>query len=208
MYYQGMHQVFRMDSNLGGMIGFFVFLFTTVIGLMALWFCVSYRDFRGREARIGKICAGILASYIAVAMLVAVLTPRTIVNPGDGYCWDVWCVGMERVSTEPQGKDVLYTLRVQLFSDADHVSNSQPKNFLSAVDDQGRRFRVFQNADVAPLDVTVAPKETVETSLSFVAPANAKKIYLTGEQVSMPWVYLYFGSDLNPLHPKTLLRVL
>jgi hypothetical protein len=194
-----MHQVFRMDSTFGAMFGFLLLVSTTIVGLAALWFS---------EPRIGKICAGILASYVAVVMLVAALTPRTIVSVGDGYCWDVWCAGVKQVSAEAQGKDVLYTLRVQLFSDADHVSNSRPKNFLSVVDDRGCRYRVFQNAGAAPLDVTVAAKETVETSLSFIVPANAKKLYLTGDQVSAPWVYLYFGSDLNPLHPRTLLRVL
>jgi len=188
-----------MDSTLGALFGFLLLVSVTIAGLAALWFS---------KARVAKICVGILASYLAVVMLVAALTPRTIVGVGDGYCWDVWCAGVEQVSTAPQGKDVLYTLRVQLFSDADHVSNSRPKNFLSVVDDQGHRYRVFQSADAAPLDVRVAAKETVETSLSFIAPANAKKLYLTGDQVSAPWVYLYFGSDLNPLHPRTFLRVL
>lgn len=188
-----------MDSNAGALFGFLLLVSLTIVCFAALCF---------REARLAKICAGILASYLAVATLFAALTPRTVVNVGDGYCWDTWCAGVEQVSSQAQGNAVLYTLRVQLFSDANHVSAWRAKDFLSVVDDQGRRFSVFQDPGAVPLNVAFAPKDTVETSLSFIAPANSRKLYLTGNELSMPWVYFYFGSDLNPLHPRTLLRVL
>ncbi len=151
---------------------------------------------------------GVLTSYVAVVMLVAALTPRTIVRVGDGYCWDTWCAGVEQVNAVAEGTNVRYTARVRLFSDANHVSAWRAKDFLSVVDDQGQRFHVFQDPGAVPLNVAFGPKDTVETSLNFIVPANAKKLYLTGDQRSAPWVYLYFGSDLNPLHPRTLLRVL
>jgi len=58
-------------------------------------------------------------------------------------------------------------------------------------------------------DVTVNPGESVEASLSFVAPANAGKLYLMGKEgVMMPWLYMGFGSDVSLFHRRTLLRVL
>jgi hypothetical protein len=41
----------------------------------------------------------------------------------------------------------------------------------------------------------------------FLAPASVRKLYLTGDYAVMPWVPLYFGSDMNPLHRRTLLRL-
>jgi hypothetical protein len=200
-----------MDSNAGALVGFFGFFMlaaAVIVGFRSLWICVRERDFRSSTARTGKICAGIVLPYLVALMLVAALTPRTIVRAGDGYCWDLWCAGIEQVSGEPQGTNVLYTARVRLFSDANRVSTWRQKDFLSVVDDQGRRFPVFQDLAAVPESIPMAPGASVETSLRFLVPANARKLYLIGEQRAMPWVYMYFGSDLNPLHPRTLLQIL
>ena len=207
----GSNQVFRMDSNAGGIIGFlgsFILLPATIVGLFSFLSCIKDRNFHSDAARIGRVCMWIVMPYVAALMLVSTLTPRTIVSIGDGYCWDLWCLGVEQVSATPQDQNTLYTAKVRLFSDANHVLTSRTKNFLYAIDEQGRRFPVFQNRTALPLDVTVHPSESLTTSLSFIAPAKARKLYLTGEEVTMPWVYLYFGSDLNPLHRRTLLRIL
>ena len=208
----GSHQVFRMDSNAGGMVGFFgslILLPAAIVGLVSLLSCIKDRNFRGDAARVGKVCTWLVMPYMTALMLVSLLTPRTIVSIGDGYCWDLWCLGVEQVNATPQGQNILYTAKVRVFSDANHVPNSREKDFLYVIDDQGRRFPVFQNSSaLAPLDVTVRPNDPVKTSLRFLAPANARKLYLTGDELAMPWVYLYFGSDSNPLHRRTLLRIL
>ncbi len=207
----GSNQIFRMDSNAGGVIGFFgslILLPAIVVGLFSFLSFINDRNFHSDAARRGRVCMWIVMPYVAALMLVSMLTPRTVISIGDGYCWDLWCVGVERVSASPEGQNTLYTARVRLFSDANRVPTSRAKNFLYAIDEQGRRFPVFQNRPELPLDITIHPGESVTTSLSFLAPAKASKLYLTGEEAAMPWVYLYFGSDLNPLHRRTLLRIL
>src|SRR6202040_2788913 len=117
----GSHKVFRMDSNAGamaGVFGFIILLPATIAGLVSLWFCIADRNFQGDAARVGKVCTWIVTPYIAVLMLVSLLTPRTIVSIGDGYCWDLWCLGVEQVNATPQGQNIIYTARVRLFSDA------------------------------------------------------------------------------------------
>ena len=157
---------------------------------------------------VGRASAGALAVYFAAVVLVSLLTPRTIVSIGDGYCYDLWCIGVQRVDATPQGQNILYTAEVRIFSDANRVP-AHEKNFLYVVDEQGRRFPLFHDSSSVPVDdITVKPGESVSTSLSFLAPANARKLYLTGERLEMPWVYLYFGSAVSPFHRRTLLRVL
>jgi hypothetical protein len=96
-----------------------------------------------------------------------------VVNIGDSYCYDLWCLGVNHVNATPRGRDILYT------------------------------------ADV-DADVTVQPGESVESSLAFLAPLNARKLYLMGnaDQVSLPWVYLYFGSDVVLFHRSALVPIL
>lgn len=120
--------------------------------------------------------AGAMVGFFGFIMLLSA-TPRTIVSIGDGYCWDLWCLGVEQVNATPQGQNIIYTARVRLFSDANHVPDSREKDFLYVIDDQGRRFPVFQDSAALPsLNVTVHPNESVTTSLSFLAPANARKL--------------------------------
>ena len=204
----GRHQVFRMDSNVGAMVGFMIFLFATTVGVPALVGCINNRSFHGGAARVLRICIAGISVYLAGVVLISLLTPRTVVSIGDGYCWDLWCLGVERVNRTPQGENILYTIDVRIFSDGNSVLSSPPKDFLYAIDDQGRRFSVLQTSSALSLaEVTVYPKQTVKTCFSFLAPANATGLYLTGDQLAPPWVYLYLGSDLSPFHRRTLLRL-
>ena len=193
----GTHQVFRMDSVPGALLEFLVILMLVVAGMVRRWLCV---------------CIG--ASYMGSVVLVSLLTPRTIVNIGDSYCWDLWCVGIQDVKTTPQGQNILYTAEVALFVDsatAQLALTGQPKQPFYVLDEQGRRFPILAYSSFVDANlvgtVTVKPGESVKSSLTFLAPANARSLYLTGDIGAPPWVCLYFGSDLNPFHRRTLLRV-
>ena len=206
----GAQLVYRQDSNPGAMVGLLAFL-VTVVG--ALVFSMLKQDGRIHAAKRARwVSAGTIIVYLAAVFLVSLLTPQTIVSIGDSYCYDTWCIGVQRVKATPQEQGLLYTARVRIFSDANRVSASRPKDFLYARDDQGRRFPLIQNSSVqgssvVPADATVNPGESVETSLMFVVPANVRELYLAGDYAVMPWVPLYFGSDLSPFHRRTLLRL-
>ena len=201
----GTQLVFHQDSNSGAMVGFLVFLVTIVGGLVS---SILRQDGKIRAAkRVRWFSAGTIVVYLAVVLLVSLLTPRKIVSIGDSYCYDIWCIGVKGVTATPEGQNVLYTARVRLFSDAARVSASRPRDFLYARDDQGRRFLLIQDSSFIPVDVTISPSESVETSLRFLAPAGVRKLYLTGDYAVMPWVPLYLGSDMSPFRRRTLLRV-
>jgi hypothetical protein len=194
----GSHQVFHMDSNAGALLEGLVIVSLAIVGL-------AFR----KAARAGRVCACIAMLYLAALVLVSLLTPRTIVSIGDGYCWDLWCIGVEQVNASPSGQNIRYTAEVRIFSDANRVPTHRENGFLYVLDDRGRRFDILQSSSaVPPMDIDLGPHEAVRTSLSFVAPANARKLYLIGDQVAMPWVYLCFGSDISPLHRRALLRIL
>jgi hypothetical protein len=195
----GAHQVFRMDSTPGALLEFLVLMIMAGVGLGAL-----------ASARARWLFAGIAASYMAAIMLVSLLTPRTIVSIGDSYCWDLWCLGIQNVRANPQGQNVLYTAEVSLFVDSTTAQlelTDQPKRPFYVVDEEGHRFPIVAYSSLGASKVTVKPGESVKSSLTFLAPANARSLYLTGDIEAPLWVRLYFGSDLNPFHRRTLLRV-
>jgi hypothetical protein len=170
------------------------------------------RRFRA-AAREGWICASILIPYLAAVLLVSLLTPRTIVSPGDGYCWDLWCMGVQHVSATPHGQNTLHTADVRIFSDSTHTLRAPAelaRSFFCVLDEQGRRYPLLRDASFANVDITVNPGESVTSSLAFLAPAGARKLYLMGDDgaLYLPWVYMYLGSDVSLFHRRTLLCVL
>jgi hypothetical protein len=164
-----------------------------------------------RRNRAGRICAVIIVPYLAALTLVSLLTPGTIVDIGDSYCYDIWCLGVKQVNTTPSGQDTLYTAEVRIFVDSKHphyLPAKQAKGFFYALDDQGRRYPLLREASFVDADVTIHPGESVKSSLAFLAPPNARKLYLMGKDGGLPWVYLYFGSDISLFHRRALLRIL
>jgi hypothetical protein len=196
----GAHQVFRMDTTPGALLEFLIILVLAIAGVMTL----------AKVPRAGSVFAGIAALYMGAVVLVSLLTPRTIVSVRDSYCWDLWCVGIQNVNSTPQGQNILYTAEVSLFVDSDTAQlelTDEPKQFFYVMDEQGRRFPILAHSSLVGSKVTVKPGESVKSSLTFLAPANVRSLYLTGDVAAPLWVRLYFGSDLNPFHRRTLLRV-
>ncbi len=207
---QGNHRVFHEDSTAAALSGILVFI--ALIPSLAALFAIHDRKFH-RATRAGRVCAFIIVPYLAALTLVSLLTPGTIVNLGDSYCYDLWCLGVNQVSAVPRGKDILYTADVRIFTDSSHphrLPAERAKDFFYVLDDRGRRYPLLQEASFVGGDVTVQPGQQVKSSLAFLAPMNARRLYLIGNAGHgfLPWVYLYFGSDISLFHRTTLLRVL
>jgi hypothetical protein len=195
----GTHQIFRMDSVPGALLEFLVILSLAIIGIITL--------VAGRHR---WLCPCIAALYVGGVMLVSLVTPRTVVSIGDSYCWDLWCVGIQNVHITPQGQNILYTAEVSLFVDSTTAQlelTDQPGQFFYVMDEQRRRFPILAYSSLADAKVTVKPGDQFKGSLTFLAPADVRSLYLTGDVGAPLWVRLYFGSDLNPFHRRTLLRV-
>ena len=168
----------------------------------------KFRD----AARASRVCAVIVVPYLAALVLVSLLTPRTIVNIGDGYCYDLWCIAVNQVNATPRGQDVHYEVRVTAFVDSSHTHRlpaSAATSFFSVLDDRGRGYDLLRDASFIGADVTVQLGAKVNASFAFLAPANARKLYLMGNDYGwLPWVYLYFGSDFSLFHRPPLVRIL
>ena len=206
----GNHEIFRQDSNLGALTGFFAFVAAAIAGLTALIHAYNRKD---REAaRTGRVCVLIIVPYLAALALVSLLTPRTVVNVGDSYCYDLWCLGVNQVNATPERQNILYTAEVRIFTDSTHphrLPAEQAAHFLYVLDDQGRRYPLLREASFVDAGVTVQPGESVKSSFAFRAPRNARKLCLMANDDGFPpWVYMYFGSDISLFHRRARLRIL
>jgi type IV secretory pathway VirB2 component (pilin) len=196
----GTHQIFRMDSIPGALLEFLIVVALVIAGIATLA--------RARHAWL--LFAGLTLGYAGALLVSSLVTPEKIVSIGDAYCWDLWCVGLSNVHKTPQGENTTYIVEVSLFPDSTTEQlelKSQSNQFLYAVDDRGRRFPVVVATRPGYSPIVVKPGQTAKASLTFIAPSDVHNLYLTGDVDAPLWVRLYFGSDLNPLHRRTLLRV-
>ncbi len=206
----GNHQIFRQDSNLGGLAGFFVFIAAAITALNALFQAVNRKD--NEAARAGRVCVLIIGPYLAALALVSLLTPRTVVSIGDSYCYDLWCLGVNHINAIPESQNILYTADVSISVDSTNphqLPAEQATHFLYVLDDQGRSYPLLREASFIGAAVTVHPGESVKSSFAFRAPRNARELYLMANDGGYPpWVYMYFGSDISLFHRRTLVRIL
>ena len=76
------------------------------------------------------------------------------------------------------------------------------------MDERGRRFPMVKDPSVIPFDLSLDPGQSVNTSLTFVTPADARELFLTVDSPLVWGARLCVACDGSLLHKPTLLRVL
>ena len=146
--------------------------------------------------------------YVVVLIAVSLLTPQKIGGAGQAYCMDIWCIGIQKVSPMPARNGIAYKVDVRIFSDAGTVKTSGKGFSLFLVDERGRRFWMVKDPSVIPFDLSLDPGQSVNTSLTFVTPADERELFLTVDSPPFWMERLCFACDGSLLHKPTLLRAL
>jgi hypothetical protein len=198
--------VLHNDSFIGIMMPFLV-MFGAAAALLAALAFLAFRKFRAaaKAALAGLAGTGL---YVLAVAAVSMLTPQTIVNVGDSYCFDIWCLGIDKVSLQTRGRDTFSRIDVHIFSDANHVKVS-PRGFQSQYlrDALGRRFPVLHDPSVTPFDSILYPGQSIKTALTFSIDPDARQLFLILDRATRPSLLerlLYSG----PFPQPTLFRVL
>ena len=82
---------------------------------------IAYLLIRRRSAQAGKVAKrwGIsTVVYISVSLMVSAARPQRSIGVGDRWCFDDWCVSVDRVRRQPSGGDVVYLLSLQAYNAA------------------------------------------------------------------------------------------
>src|SRR5437762_3063689 len=130
-------------------IGMLVFFFGVLAsGAILLTELVFLAFGRFRQAR--QICgwwSASAAGYVAMTIAVSLLTPQAIVNPGQSYCNDNWCISIRSVTRTQLGHDIAVKADARVFTDDATVTRGiKPSLYL--VDEHHRHFPLI--ADPAP----------------------------------------------------------
>lgn len=188
---------------------FFFVIAASALALVAALMCLPGREFRF-AAKILGWWSGLAVAYTALTIAVSLLLPQKVVNPGQSYCVDIWCISIRGVAKTPVGRDVAYKASVRIFSDADNVKTSAKGASLYLVDDHDRRFPLVQDPSVIPFDTELSPKQSVDTTLTFFVAADAQQLFLRGDEpagLGRLMGKFFIGDDSALLHRPTLIRI-
>jgi hypothetical protein len=152
---------------------FLAALLAFVLG--ASW--ASYAVLRGRWAiarRPALIVAGAAAIYVAVGLVVSYATPQRVIPLGAPWCFDDWCLSLDRVTVRPAGADHAFIAEVRIISRARRVSQRAAGAWIYLIDAGGRRYAPESDPGDVPLDVLLEPGEMRAATRRFLLPAGIR----------------------------------
>lgn len=208
-----------MVIHSGGLLLLFAYLVTlvTAIGLLVSVGMLVARKFR-TAAKVAVASVAAFAFYFVSATVISSVSPQKVIKRGDSYCWDLWCLGIDKVSATPRGQEMVYKIDVRFFSDANTVRTGTDDALVYLVDDRGRRFPLVDDSSVIPINRRLDPGQSLNTMLTFVAPNDATHLFLTGDAplpdtIPLTWKVFKIYADLHfgyekIAHKPTVLRVL
>jgi hypothetical protein len=126
----------------------------------------------GRVLRAVGICVLV---YLGLGIVMALLKPQQVLAVGDPWCFDDWCLAVDRVTESPADT---YTFDLRLMSRARRVSQRAHGAWIYVIDQEGRRYAPASEPHEVPLDVLLEPGETRQTTRTFMMPVGVRPIGL------------------------------
>jgi hypothetical protein len=151
------------------------------------------------------ICA---AAYAAVLLVTAALPPASAaLKIGAPYCDDDLCMSVESVSRIPEASAIAYHFAIRLFSRANTGPRSAKGASAYLTDQRNRRYLPVYDPSATPFDTAVRPGESVRTSLTFKAPADARALAIAVGMDHIQYASFIIGIGDLLRKPRLKLRI-
>ena len=138
----------------------------------------ALRGRRGRAARVLLVYGVGAALYVATSLAVAYLRPQRVRATLEPWCFDDWCLQVQKVDSAPAGSKLAYRIEFRIFSTARRVTQRANGAWIYLFDERHRLYAPNPDATATPLDVELAPLESVETSRVFEVPGDVQALGL------------------------------
>ena len=189
-----------------------LFILASLISVVTMAVAAVFA-FRGRLPRALKIlrlyciCA---AGYFAVAVAIAFLKPQRVMSIGDPWCFDDWCLTVEKVDRTAGLSQASYNVELRIFSRARRVTQGANGAWIYLIDDRGRRYSPDPAPSAVPLDALLRPLESATTLRIFQVPPDAHELGLItghGGPYCGPMDMLIIGSGGCLFRKPTMIRI-
>jgi hypothetical protein len=193
-------------------------IFDLLFLLAALGSVVSFAvaaifTLRGHRAQALKILRFYLSCalfYLLVGVAVAFFRPQRVIPMGDPWCFDDWCLTVEKVSRTSGEFGTSYRVELRIFSRAGRVAQRANGAWIYLIDDRGRRYSPDLDSSVAPLDLLLQPHQSVNTSRLFHVPDDVQQLGLItghGGPYCGPMAFLIIGEGGCMFRKPTVIRI-
>lgn len=187
---------------------FFLFLVLVSLGTWATALTAALRGQAKRALHILRNFGMAALAYLMVVALVEFLAPQRVLRVGEPWCFDDWCLSVESVHRIPVPPQVSYEVSLRVFSRALRVSQSAKGAWVYLIDDRGNRYGPAPAASEAPLDVRLAPGESMTTSRTFRVPADAGALGLITGHGGPVWLpALIIADEASLFHKRTFVQL-
>jgi len=174
---------------------FTLILLLCLLASLITFIVAAYCAIRGQRARTVTLLArwGICAIvYLIVSVGVSLLKPTKIVNLGQDWCFDDWCIAVERVTPSPstERERTVYTTDVRIFNAA--RSPEAARGFWVYLrDEHDRRYEPLPGSWTDVIATRVGPGAFARTSIAFVVPQDVRELgFVTGHGGGSPCGFL------------------
>ena len=135
---------------------------------------------RGRTAaKILKLWAAYATVYMIVALAYDFLAPQRIIQVGEPWCLDDWCLTAEAVNANQAQSVTTYKIDLRISSRARRVSQRAAGAWIYLINvNNGQLVPPDSDASAVPLDVRLQPLQEVTTSRVFHVPSQAVNLGL------------------------------
>ena len=147
------------------------------------------------------------AAYATILILTAMTSHDSTLKTGAPYCDDDMCMSVESVSRAPEQTGTSYRFGIRLFTKANHGPRSAKGASVYLVDERGRRFLPAPDDSATPFDVDVESGQSVNTSLTFHVPPDARTLAFAAAKDHLQYASFMIGNGDLLHNPRLKLRL-
>ncbi len=156
----------------------FILLFLAAVVTFVIAGIAAARGERVRAVRILARLANGAGTYFAIVLGVAAFSTPRVYHIGEPQCFDDWCITVADAKRAPTPTAQTWTVTLRVSSRAQRITQRENGAAVYLTDSLHRRFDVPPGTVVMPLDVKVAPGESVESVRVYTLPADARGVGL------------------------------
>lgn len=149
-----------------------------VLGTAATTLRMIYLLMRGRRPQARRVLtrwAISATAYLVISLSASALRPERSIGLGERWCFDDWCVSVDRVTSRNTGPDTQYTLDLQIYNAGRRPQRAlYPWMFIRDAD--GRRYQPSTKGWVTSVEASVAPHESHRFPIDFLVSASARQL--------------------------------
>ena len=157
---------------------FTLMLVLCLLGSFVVFLVVAYRFVRGRRPAAVRllsrwaVCAVV---YLTISVSVSLIKPARVIEQGQNWCFDEWCIAVEAVHRTPSrtAKGVTVTTDLRIYNSG--RSPESVRGFWAfLLDDHDRRYEPTPGPWQDVVASRVSGHGFAHTSMDFVVPTDAR----------------------------------